>query len=439
MNHNTKIQKLKSEGLSPNLLNTLTESQITSLFNRLLESKKKEQKEATSYSTTTTVYNPATDKAQIDAAVNDPTKKKQITVTKDNKIAVTQGNVPGLSEKKEIGEKFESKSQQGLFWARCNKCKTDDCKWCKMAKEFSKSTSKKQYKSMPDKKHPEKTVKYKKKETKEGYMDNVGKKVTDTYAKKLSSFTPGLAWGGMKENYDKIIEKYTEPTMKKRELLKLIENQIRYKKSLNEDFYYDEELGEDFDMMSRYEDDDDDDYTKVGPGSRPDYTEVGPPRRHSPNIPPDWDEEDEDDEPRPRSRRMNSPFTPTIEPDIKEPKIKPKREKEPEWEPDFDEPMEPNPDVEPEPQARRKMRFGMNSPTTIEPAIKPSIKPTKPEREEEPEWEPEEDEPFVPSPDVNPEPQARKNEFMNKFKNDFEKKMRRMDESFYKPINYNKF
>jgi hypothetical protein len=32
-----------------------------------------------------------------------------------------------------------------------------------MAKEFSDSTSKKQYKKMPEKKHPEKTVKTKKK------------------------------------------------------------------------------------------------------------------------------------------------------------------------------------------------------------------------------------------------------------------------------------
>jgi hypothetical protein len=36
-----------------------------------------------------------------------------------------------------------------------------------MAKEFSDSTSKKQYKDMPEKKHPEKTVDYKKKKTNE--------------------------------------------------------------------------------------------------------------------------------------------------------------------------------------------------------------------------------------------------------------------------------
>ena len=66
-----------------------------------------------------------------------------------------------------IKEKFESKAQQGLFWARCNKCSSKNCKWCKMAKEFSDSTSKKQYKEMPEKKHPEKTVKVKKEKTNE--------------------------------------------------------------------------------------------------------------------------------------------------------------------------------------------------------------------------------------------------------------------------------
>ena len=71
------------------------------------------------------------------------------------------GKNDGMDES-EIKEKFQSKSQQGLFWARCNKCSDKKCKWCKMAKEFSDTTSKKQYKTMPEKKHPEKTVKKKK-------------------------------------------------------------------------------------------------------------------------------------------------------------------------------------------------------------------------------------------------------------------------------------
>jgi hypothetical protein len=66
------------------------------------------------------------------------------------------GKNDGMDES-EIKEKFQSKSQQGLFWARCNKCSDKKCKWCKMAKEFSDSTSKKDYKKMPEKKSPEKT------------------------------------------------------------------------------------------------------------------------------------------------------------------------------------------------------------------------------------------------------------------------------------------
>jgi hypothetical protein len=77
-----------------------------------------------------------------------------------------------------LNEKFESKAQQGLFWARCNKCSSKNCKWCKMAKEFSDSTSKKQYKKMPEKKHPEKTVKVKG-NTNEGLQKFLEKKIID--------------------------------------------------------------------------------------------------------------------------------------------------------------------------------------------------------------------------------------------------------------------
>ena len=77
-----------------------------------------------------------------------------------------------------LNEKFESKAQQGLFWARCNKCSSKNCKWCKMAKEFSDSTSKKQYKTMPEKKHPEKTVKVKGK-TNEGLQKFLEEKIID--------------------------------------------------------------------------------------------------------------------------------------------------------------------------------------------------------------------------------------------------------------------
>lgn len=104
----------------------------------------------------------------------------------------------------EIKEKFESKAQQGLFWAKCKNStgKTKE-KWCKMAKEFSDSTSKKQYKDMPEKKHPEKTVKRKTK-----------KRTDENYEKYLE------------EQIFNMIEKHIEPSMTKGELLKTIQEKV---------------------------------------------------------------------------------------------------------------------------------------------------------------------------------------------------------------------
>ena len=110
----------------------------------------------------------------------------------------------GMAESK-LNEKFESKAQQGLFWARCNKCSSKNCKWCKMAKEFSDSTSEKQYKKMPEKKHPEKTVKVEK-NTNEGLEKFLEKKITE------------------------MVESSINPKMKKKDLIKTIK-----KKTKNDD------------------------------------------------------------------------------------------------------------------------------------------------------------------------------------------------------------
>jgi len=308
-------------GLTPEFITSLNENTINVLYERMSKRETSEQstipQNTTPRTSTITTYEVKPNSKTLINGVEIDTTGGKTTATPMKEI----------EDSEELEEKFESKAQQGLFWARCNKCKNKNCKWCKMAEEFSKSTSKKQYKTMPEKKHPEKTVKYKKKETKESYIDNVQKKVTDTYAKKLASFTPGLAWGGLKEDLNKIIESYIEPTMKKRDLLKLIESEIKNKKDLNEDFYMgemDEEF--DFDIMS---------------------------------------------------------------------------------------------DVE------------------TAPIIKPKIKPKTPETE--PEWTPDEDEPIVPSPNVDPEPQAKKKVKFDDFKDEFDKILNRMDKSEYKPFKYRKF
>jgi len=113
----------------------------------------------------------------------------------------------GMAES-EISEKFESKAQQGLFWARCNKCSSKNCKWCKMAKEFSDSTSKKQYKKMPEKKHPKKTVKTKKEKANENFQKFLEEKIT------------------------KMVDEKIEPKMKKKDLVKTIKKKVKNNDSM---------------------------------------------------------------------------------------------------------------------------------------------------------------------------------------------------------------
>jgi hypothetical protein len=353
MNLNTKVGILLDCGLTPEFISSLNENTINTLYERM---SKKENKEGIEKVTkVTTKITP--DTAKKGATIEMPAGKTAVNIQQkpDGSIEIGEDVESDLDwvmkgrtqQPKQVGpdtddgfddyddgtgqisEKFESKAQQGLFWARCKKCKSENCKWCKMAKEFSKSTSKKQYKKMPEKKHPEKTVKYKKKETKEeftfkDYLVKLGSTYTGEMTKKVKGITPRFSESVFEKNLKNIIEENLKPTMRKKDLLKLIESEIK-RKNLNEDFYMeeiDEEL--DFDFMS---------------------------------------------------------------------------------------------DVE------------------TAPIIKPKIKP---KRETEPEWEPDEDEPVIPDPNTDPEPQAKEDDF-SEYKDDFDFIMSRMNESLHKPIKVNRF
>jgi hypothetical protein len=354
MNLNKKVGILLDNGLTPDFVMALNENSINALYERM---SKKENKEGIEKITkVTTKITP--DTVKKGATIEMPAGKTAVNIQQkpDGSIEIGEDVESDLDwvmkgrtqQPKQVGpdtddgfddyddgtgqisEKFESKAQQGLFWARCKKCKSENCKWCKMAKEFSKSTSKKQYKKMPKKKHPEKTVKYKKKETKEEFSwKDYGKKVSSAVAGKignesLKTMRPTFENINEKE-LDKLVKESLMPTLTKKDLLKLVESEIKRRKNLTEDFYMgemDEEL--DFDFMS---------------------------------------------------------------------------------------------DVE------------------TAPIIKPKIKP---KRETEPEWSPDEDEPIVPSPNVDPEPQAKEDDF-SEYKDDFDFIMSRMNESLHRPIKVNRF
>jgi len=63
-------------------------------------------------------------------------------------------NKKGLMlDDEQLNEKFASKKQQGLFYAKCGEGKTkEQKKWCKMAKEFSDDMTKKDWKKLPNQK-----------------------------------------------------------------------------------------------------------------------------------------------------------------------------------------------------------------------------------------------------------------------------------------------
>jgi hypothetical protein len=193
MKSNKKIIFLMENGLSINTISKMTDNQVKVLVEKFKKSEEKEAFEKVTIPSQTQLKGSLADLAQTGVDVKDGNVKYDqasgmvTVVTKEGEMTEDAtvddllnnnefgGNLPvnydnpqdegtpdpdgkndGMEES-EIKEKFQSKSQQGLFWARCNKCSDKKCKWCKMAKEFSDSTSKKDYKKMPEKKRPEKT------------------------------------------------------------------------------------------------------------------------------------------------------------------------------------------------------------------------------------------------------------------------------------------
>lgn len=255
MNLNKKIGFLLDYGFTPKFVSNLNENKINLLFEKM---SKEENKEAQEITTKIKRFS-ASEVADAKTKGESLPGGKAVKMNPDGSVDVTMegkdleeedtlnvvNDPDATADGMGIFEKFESKAQQGLFWARCNKCKTDDCKWCKMAKEFSKSTSKKQYEDMPEKKHPEKTVKYKKKETKENftfkdYLGKLGSVYTGEMMKKSMGTTPRFNESIFEKNLEKIIENNMNPTITKGELLSLLESITKNNISLHEDFYFGE-------------------------------------------------------------------------------------------------------------------------------------------------------------------------------------------------------
>ena len=173
------------------------------MVERFGKNKKGETKEAVTKTMTTTTYS----KQEVDAmkpegglTVNgkvSPNPDGSFTVTKGeqtegdaNMMKYEAGLDPDqdIPTESEIKEKFESQAQRNFFWAKCNTSKgVKKKKWCELAREFEDSTSEKQSENMPEKKHPEKTVKYKKKETNENLQKFIENTIVEMLEKEVDA------------------------------------------------------------------------------------------------------------------------------------------------------------------------------------------------------------------------------------------------------------
>ena len=227
MKNKDRIKFLLREGLSIQTIANLNETQLIVLSEKFKKNKKEETKEITMVSQTDTATQQKlqAEKKPYEVYENGEVVEKEMTED-DSSVNIDDASAgeytqdkhqvqapDGMGDKGDaeidkeedlategvIKEKFESKAQQNFFWAKCNTSRgVKKKKWCEMAREFSDSTSKKDYKKMPEKLHPEKTVKYKKEKTNENLDKFLEKKIVS------------------------ILENKVKPKMKKSDLVKLV-------------------------------------------------------------------------------------------------------------------------------------------------------------------------------------------------------------------------
>ena len=205
MNTNQKKLKLVKEGIKASTLNKMTDSQVDVLFGKLQEQGVQPQK--VTKTITQTVLPPGSETTVGNVSV----------ANKNGKTTVTPVTPVTETEDIEIDEKFESKKQQKLFFAKCGDGKTkEQKKWCKMADEFAKDTN---FAKLPEKK----------KETKEGYQDMVGGALNKIAQSKLGQIKPTVTMGESKIEKEimRLVEKHITPKMSKKDFDNLLEGDTK--------------------------------------------------------------------------------------------------------------------------------------------------------------------------------------------------------------------
>ena len=119
----------------------------------------------------------------------------------------------------QLQEKFQSKSQQKYFFARCNdksQSKKIRDKWCRMADEFAQDTK---FDKLPEKKkEPKENFSF------DDYTKKVGAALAGGMKKNLTKISPSVTIGEneIEKQIMRLVEKHITPKMSKKDFLSLI-------------------------------------------------------------------------------------------------------------------------------------------------------------------------------------------------------------------------
>jgi hypothetical protein len=223
MNTNQKKLKLVKEGIKTSTLNKMTDSQIDVLFSKLQEQVTTTTKQVKTITVPQNIAkSTGADIGNVNVKTDENGNVVATEMTEDDTLNVVQDpdateDGMGMFEEKEIDEKFESKKQQKLFFAKCGDGKTkEQKKWCKMADEFAKDTN---FAKLPEKKI----------ETKENYQDMISGALNKIAQAKLTQIKPTVTMGESKIEKEimRLVEKHITPKMSKKDFNNLLEGDTK--------------------------------------------------------------------------------------------------------------------------------------------------------------------------------------------------------------------
>ena len=223
MNTNQKKLKLVKEGIKTSTLNKMTDSQVDILFSKLQEQVTTTTKQVKTITVPQNIAkSTGADIGNVNVKTDENGNVVATEMTEDDTLNVVQDpdateDGMGMFEEKEIDEKFESKKQQKLFFAKCGDGKTkEQKKWCKMADEFAKDTN---FAKLPEKKI----------ETKENYQDMISGALNKIAQAKLTQIKPTVTMGESKIEKEimRLVEKHITPKMSKKDFNNLLEGDTK--------------------------------------------------------------------------------------------------------------------------------------------------------------------------------------------------------------------